>query len=191
MRTRQLFYLKGTFPMTPPRTASPSDADRPRGIDRQDEQLLIKLLKFMNPTENVHGALSGIAGILDEHLCAERASAAANEQRVKGLEQLVCDFQASAMLDINGDPDGITPAHIEREVTALRSAVAALESQLAALTLSQQDSANKLAAVEKERDELRAEVERLRVGRPRSPEEALEATRKWQLTPEEIKELES
>lgn len=58
---------------------------------------------------------------LEERL--KRADAA--EKRVTELEQLVCDFQAAALL--GDDSDGITPAHVERHITRLRAALEQVE----------------------------------------------------------------
>lgn len=43
-------------------------------------------------------------------------------------QELVAAFQAASLLEIGGDPDGITPAHVEREVTSLRAELSASHS---------------------------------------------------------------
>ncbi len=53
--------------------------------------------------------------------------AAANALIAK-LEQLVCDFQAAAMIDVGnqGGPCRVEPRHVEVEITRLRASIAAL-----------------------------------------------------------------
>ncbi len=54
-----------------------------------------------------------------------RTDLAAANERAEELEELVQAFQASAMLTMQGDPEGITPKHIEDEITTLRTRIEA------------------------------------------------------------------
>jgi len=68
---------------------------------------------------------------------AERNQEAVSKQnamlreRITELEQTVCDFQAASMFEnAHGDPEGILPEHVEREICELRGRVAVLEAAL-------------------------------------------------------------
>jgi len=60
----------------------------------------------------------------------ERDAARAEVERLKDL---VDEFKAATMLDVNGDPDGVTPRLLEGHVTALRTEIDRLQSERAAL----------------------------------------------------------
>lgn len=58
---------------------------------------------------------------------------AAKDLEIARLNQLVCDFQASGMINAGGmkGPCEVTPIHIEQHVTALRAQIVELKSALA------------------------------------------------------------
>jgi len=45
------------------------------------------------------------------------------EQRVAELEEEIGDYQDASMLMVGGDPGGVTPRHVQREIESLRRVV--------------------------------------------------------------------
>jgi outer membrane murein-binding lipoprotein Lpp len=80
-----------------------------------------------------------------------RARDAANERleaaraEVERLKDLVDEFKAATMLDVNGDPDGVTPRLLEGHVTALRTEIDRLQSERAALANDMQKASDDFA----------------------------------------------
>jgi hypothetical protein len=69
---------------------------------------------------------------------------ASRDAEIAMLQQLVADFKAAAMLDVGSDPDGVTPAHVEREITKLRADVEALRKALGSAVRSREIAWNAL-----------------------------------------------
>lgn len=70
------------------------------------------------------------------HEMEQRSDAARAE--VERLQALVDEFKAASMLDVNGDPDGVTPRLLEGHVTALQTEVDRLKTERT--TLAQENA---------------------------------------------------
>jgi len=77
------------------------------------------------------GAVALRQTIRDELLDAARAE-------VERIQALVDEFKAASMLDVNGDPDGVTPRLLEGHVTSLQTEVERLRTERA--TLAQENA---------------------------------------------------
>ncbi len=81
------------------------------------------------------------------------------------LNQLVCDFQASGMIDVGGDdPSQVKPTDIEMHVTGLRAEIETLKAQVELARtegMNTERSANWLGADRQEKERA-AEISRLR-----------------------------